>query len=104
MADHEGVQQSRFYGAPYDDDVDADGEQGGGCLDLEALEQEAVAQGRLGIVQRRARAQEERWEGDGEDLDVCKGGDGKGGNVAVGGKKVRVRRTGQDGEGTDINP
>lgn len=98
MADHEQVQAIRLHARPENDNVHAHCQKRVGELDLHAVEQEAVAQRRVGAVLEGARAQQERWDRDGEDLDGGVGEDGERGDFEVCGQEVRVGHVGEDGE------
>lgn len=75
MRDQKLVQFSGFQGSPEDRDVNPDCEKGSCGLHLEAIKKEAVADWEARVVDLGARAQEEGWEGDGQDFDVYEGGD-----------------------------
>jgi hypothetical protein len=83
VADQEESELGGFESRPEDYDVHADCKSRVRGLDLRAVEQEAVAQGHVWLVCGGARAQQVRWDSDGQDFDVHVCGDGEGRDVVV---------------------
>lgn len=102
VLDEERVQDARLQTAPQKHNVDTGCEHKARELDLVAVEQEAVAQGRVGLVGKGAWAQKVCGKRKRNDLDADTGGRSQRRDVVKSGEQIGKRRVRQDNEGRDI--